>query len=375
MQRLFDEIRPEDLLRRTRVQTNLKAVLTRLSGKRIWVTGAAGSIGSELVRQLVHLQPESLTLVDFNENGLYLIAREIEQIQQRNEPLRGVEVRQRFLDLKQSARIEAALRQDKPEYIFHAAAHKHVGMMESHPHAALENNVQALRRLLESAAAAGVRRFVNISTDKACDPVSVMGATKRLGELLCALGDHGPLETVSVRFGNVLGSQGSVIPLFLQQIDRGGPVTITDKRATRFFMTISEAVELILQASVIGKSRRIYLLNMGSSVNLYELAKELISLRGFIPEVEVPISEIGLRKGERLHELLHNEKEKLVSTDCESVLELSAALPERARFVSELDEFLERNGDCPPEKLREDLIRWIGELEAARKGVPEAVAT
>lgn len=370
-QRLFDEIRPEDLLRRTRVQTNLKVVLHQLTGKRVWVTGAAGSIGSELVRQLLHLQPSALTLVDFNENGLYLIARELEQLQSRSDRLKSVKVRERFIDLKHSTRVEAALREDRPEYVFHAAAHKHVGMMESHPHNAVENNVLALRNLLASASLAGVKRFVNISTDKASDPVSVMGATKRLGELLCALGDHANLETVSVRFGNVLGSQGSVIPLFLQQIDRGGPVTITDKRATRFFMTISEAVELILQASVIGKSRGIYLLNMGSSVNLHELARELISLRGFIPEVEIPIVEIGLRKGERLHEQLHNKHETLVPTDCESVLELNCVLPDSERFIGELDVFLKRNGDCSAEQLKQDLVSWVADLEAA----PEPVST
>jgi FlaA1/EpsC-like NDP-sugar epimerase len=370
-QRLFDEIRPEDLLRRTRVQTNLKVVLHQLTGKRICVTGAAGSIGSELVRQLLHLQPASLTLVDFNENGLYLIARELEQMQRRSDRLKSVVLRERFIDLKHSERVAAALREDRPEYVFHAAAHKHVGMMEAHPHNAVENNVGALTSLLLAASSAGVKRFVNISTDKASDPVSVMGATKRLGELLCALGDHNGLETVSVRFGNVLGSQGSVIPLFIQQIDRGGPVTITDKRATRFFMTISEAVELILQASVVGKSRGIYLLNMGSSVNLYELARELISLRGFIPEVEIPIVEIGLRKGERLHEQLHNKHENLVSTDCESVLELDCVLPERERFLRELDEFLDRNDGCAPEKLKADLVSWVAELEAS----PEPVAT
>jgi FlaA1/EpsC-like NDP-sugar epimerase len=368
-QRLFDEIRPEDLLRRTRVQTNLKVVLHQLTGKRIWVTGAAGSIGSELVRQLLHLQPASLTLVDFNENGLYLITRELEQMQRKSDRLKSTLLRERFIDLKHSSRVEAALREDCPEYIFHAAAHKHVGMMESHPHNAVENNVLALKNLLGSAAAARVKRFVNISTDKASDPVSVMGATKRLGELLCALGDHDVLETVSVRFGNVLGSQGSVIPLFLQQIDRGGPVTITDKRATRFFMTISEAVELILQASVIGKSRGIYLLNMGSSVNLHELARELISLRGFIPEVEIPIVEIGLRKGERLHEQLHNKQETLVSTDCESVLELECVLPEKERFARELDDFLGRNGARTSDQLKADLVSWLADMEAA----PEAV--
>ncbi len=368
-QRLFDEIKPEDLLRRTRVQTNLKVVLHRLTGKRIWVTGAAGSIGSELVRQLVHLQPALLTLVDFNENGLYLISRELEQLQRRSDRLKPVVLRERFIDLKQRGRVEAALREDRPEYLFHAAAHKHVSMMEAHPHSAVENNVLALKNLLLAADAAGVKRLVNISTDKASDPVSVMGATKRLGELLCALGDHDRLETVSVRFGNVLGSQGSVIPLFLQQIDRGGPVTITDKRATRFFMTISEAVELILQASVIGRTRGTYLLNMGSSVNLNELARELISLRGFIPEVEIPIVEIGLRKGERLHEQLHNKHEALVSTDCESVLELDCILPEKERFLRELDEFLEKNGGCPPEQLKADLVSWVAELEVSPEPV------
>ena len=364
-QRLFDEIKPEDLLRRTRVQTNLKVVLNQITGKKVWVTGAAGSIGSELVRQLLHVRPATLTLVDFNENGLYLIARELEQLQRRSDRLQAITLRERFLDLKHRPRVEAALQEDRPEYVFHAAAHKHVGMMESHPHNALENNVLALKNLLNAAAAAGVKRFVNISTDKASDPVSVMGATKRLGELICALGDYDGLETVSVRFGNVLGSQGSVIPLFLQQIDRGGPVTITDKRATRFFMTVSEAVELILQASVIGKAHGIYLLNMGSSVNLYDLARELISLRGFIPEVEIPIVEIGLRKGERLHEQLHNKHEALVPTDCESVLELDCVLPEKERFLHELDEFLENNGGCLPERLKADLISWVAELEVS----------
>jgi len=368
--RLFDEIKPEDLLRRTRVQTNLKVVLTQLTGKKVWVTGAAGSIGSELVRQLLHVKPATLTLVDFNENGLYLIARELEQLQSRSDRLKSVVLRERFIDLKQAPRVEAALREDRPDYVFHAAAHKHVGMMESHPHNAVENNVLALKNLLRSAASADVGRFVNISTDKASDPVSVMGATKRLGELLCALGDHNGLETVSVRFGNVLGSQGSVIPLFLQQIDRGGPVTITDKRATRFFMTISEAVELILQASVIGKTRGIYLLNMGSSVNLHELARELISLRGFIPDVEIPIVEIGLRKGERLHEQLHNRHEGLVPTDCDSVLELDCVLPEKERFLRELDEFLGKNGSFSADRLRADLVSWLAELEVT----PEPVA-
>lgn len=364
--RLFDEIRPEDLLRRNRVRTDLAPVREKLSGKRVWVTGAAGSIGSELVRQLLEVQPEELTLVDFNENGLYLIAREIEQRQAREPRLKSVKLRERFLDLKQHARVADALNEDRPEFVFHAAAHKHVMMMENHPHSAIENNVLALRQLLLSASRAGVTRFINISTDKASDPVSVMGATKRLGELMCALGDYGQMETVSVRFGNVLGSQGSVIPLFLAQIDRGGPVTITDKRVTRYFMTIAEAVELILQATSFGKGPNIYLLDMGSSVKMYDLAKELITLRGFIPEVEIPIVEIGLRDGEKMHEQLHNDHETLLPTVSEAVLELRSALPERERFFEDLEALFAKGPKLSTEQLRSQIIDWVGAPEKRR---------
>jgi FlaA1/EpsC-like NDP-sugar epimerase len=307
----------EDLLGREVVRLDLQHLREGLRGRRILITGAAGSIGRELSRQVAAHDPAELILLDRNENNLFYLDAEMRQAQ----PL--LRFHAVVGDVLDQGRMTALLEQTRPEIVLHAAAYKHVPLMEDHPLEAIKNNVLATRRLAEASVAAGVKRFIYISTDKAVRPTSVMGATKRLGERLIKSLSSERTRFMAVRFGNVLGSDGSVIPTFRRQIAAGGPVTVTHPEATRYFMTIPEAVQLVLTAGIMGEGGEIFLLRMGEPVRIVDLARQLIELSGLRPDQDIRIAFTGLRPGEKLHEEVHSEAEHALATSNEKILILS----------------------------------------------------
>jgi FlaA1/EpsC-like NDP-sugar epimerase len=294
----------EDLLRRAPTPLDLQGVAGYLTDAVVLVVGAGGSIGSEICRQVARFGPSKLLLMGHGEDSLYCIDKELRTSfpSLDCQPLLGT--------VRERRKLQWLLAQHKPSVVFHAAAYKHVPLMESNEDEAVLNNVLGTRNLLVAAEAEGVPRLVFISSDKAVEPVNVMGATKRVGELLvrCAARRSGR-PFVVVRFGNVLGSRGSVVPLFQQQIASGGPVTITHPDVTRYFMTIPEAVRLVLQAGALGRGGEVFVLDMGEPVRIYDLACDLIHLHGYEPERDIPIVFIGLRPGEKLHEKLYTAAE------------------------------------------------------------------
>ena len=294
-----------DLLGRQQVQVNNEEILADISGKTVLVTGGGGSIGSELCRQIARSQPKRLVIFDIYENNAYAIQQELK----RTCPELNMAVL--IGSVRNTARINSVMRTYRPDIVFHAAAHKHVPLMEDSPNEAIKNNVMGTYKTAQAAVEYGVKKFVLISTDKAVNPTNIMGASKRLCEMVVQMMDRTNETTqfVAVRFGNVLGSNGSVIPLFKQQIAEGGPVTVTDKRIIRYFMTIPEAVSLVLQASYYAKGGEIFVLEMGEPVKIDDMARNLIRLSGYTPDVDIKIEYTGLRPGEKLYEeLLMNEE-------------------------------------------------------------------
>jgi len=305
----------EDLLRRAPVKLQSRRIDDFFAGKRVMITGAGGSIGSELCRQVAASHPASLILYERYENSLYAIQNELVRLghQERLCALIG--------DITDEQRLQAVMRTYRPQIILHAAAHKHVPLMEASPCEAVKNNVGGTRAIAEAAHHHHVERFVMISTDKAVNPSSVMGATKRVAELVIQeVARHSRTSFATVRFGNVLGSNGSVVPLFLDQIKAGGPVTVTHPDVQRFFMLIPEAVQLVLQAASLPESGAVYVLDMGEQIKVAELARDLIRLSGHIPDSEIPIQFVGLRPGEKLFEELVGQGELAHPSAIEKIL-------------------------------------------------------
>ncbi|MEJ7811599.1 MAG: nucleoside-diphosphate sugar epimerase/dehydratase [Gemmatimonadaceae bacterium] len=307
-------VRIEDLLGREPIHLDATQIRGDIAGRRLLITGAGGSIGSELARQVATYEPATILLLERGENALYLIEQEL----RRKHP--NLDVRPVVADVRDRRDLEAIFRDARPDVVYHAAAFKHVPMMESHIAAAVHNNVFGTHNVAECAATHGAK-FVLISTDKAVSPSNVMGATKRLAEkLVLALNMKAGNHFVAVRFGNVLGSNGSVVPLFQEQIADGGPVTVTHPDATRYFMTIPEAVQLVLQASVLEEARdKIVMLEMGAPMKIVDLARNLIRLTGHEPDVDIQIAFTGLRPGEKLHEQLTSDFEETMPTRYEKI--------------------------------------------------------
>ncbi len=325
------EVSLEDLLGRDPVQIDLEAVRRQIAGQRVLVTGAAGSIGSELCRQILDYSPAHLICLDQSETGLFFLRLNLDRHQN------GSQLAVRVADVTDRERIRYLLSEFRPDVIFHAAAYKHVPMMECNVQEAVKNNVLGLLGLLDLADEAGCRDFVMISSDKAVNPTNVMGATKRIGELILSSRLPNGMRCVSVRFGNVLGSNGSVIPVLKRQLRNHEPLTVTHPEIKRFFMMTREAVALVLQAFAIGKHGDILVLDMGEPVRILDLARTLIRLSGK-SEHDVVIRFTGLREGEKLKEELFYEHEEVIPTSCEKIKRISGTLKDWSRLCSQLDE-------------------------------------
>ena len=303
-----------DLLGRAQVKVNNTEILHSLKGKIVMVTGGGGSIGSELCRQIARSGPEKLIIFDIYENNAYAIQQELKRQYPRLDLITLIG------SVRNTRRIDSVIETYRPDIIFHAAAHKHVPLMEDSPNEAIKNNVEGTYKTAQAAAKWGVKKFVLISTDKAVNPTNIMGASKRLCEMVVQMMNRqSDTDFVAVRFGNVLGSNGSVIPLFKKQIAEGGPVTVTDKRIIRYFMTIPEAVSLVLQASYYAKGGEIFVLDMGEPVKIDDMARNLIRLSGFVPDEDIKIEYTGLRPGEKLYEELLMDEEGMTETENELI--------------------------------------------------------
>lgn len=308
-------VRVEDLLGRDPVLLGGEGVREMIEGQTVLVTGGGGSIGSELCRQIADMGPDRLIIVDNYENTTYELQQELKRKYGNT-----LDLRVEIATIQDSSLIDAIFNKYSPDLVFHAAAHKHVPLMEDSPVEAVKNNVFGTWNVIQASDRYHVKKFVQISTDKAVNPTNIMGTTKRICEMmLSSMKDRSETEFVVVRFGNVLGSNGSVIPLFMQQIEAGGPVTITDKRIVRYFMTITEAVSLVLQSGAMATQSEVFVLDMGNPVKILDLAEKLIQLSGFAPYTEIPIEEVGLRPGEKLFEELLVGKEHQERTSHELI--------------------------------------------------------
>jgi FlaA1/EpsC-like NDP-sugar epimerase len=343
------DLRIEDLLGRQQVDTDLEAVKAMLRNRRVLVTGAGGSIGSEIARQVASFGPASLVLLDHDETHLHDVVMSLDEYREELSQATGVidlagaemELETVLADIRDRERVFGVFVKHRPEIVFHAAAHKHVPVLEEHPAEALATNVLGTANLADAAVANGVGHFVLISTDKAINPVSIMGTSKWLAEqVVRSLQDHGQSVLCAVRFGNVLGSRGSVIPTFFRQIARGGPVTVTDPRMTRYFMSVQEAVQLVLQATALSTGGEVFTLDMGEPVRIFDVAERLIRLSGRIPGRDVPIVITGVRPGEKLAEDIVAPEEEQLPSGHPSIVVSRPPVPDRAvvhRALAELE--------------------------------------
>ena len=309
------DISIEDLLGRGEIHLDQDEIQSYITGKVIVVTGAGGSIGSELCRQIVKFNPKELVMIDINENSLYMLEQEFNRNRVHGTLNPEIKILSLIASIREFTAISDIFKEKQPSVVFHAAAHKHVPLMETRPMEAIKNNVFGTNNVIKACIKNNVSRFIMISTDKAVNPTNVMGATKRMTEMIIqANGKNGVTKMAAVRFGNVLGSNGSVIPIFKQQIAEGGPVTITDKKIIRYFMTIPEAAQLVLQAGYYADKGEIFVLDMGEPVKILDLAEKMIRMSGFKPYEDIDIVEIGLRPGEKMYEELKLDGETRIRT-------------------------------------------------------------
>lgn len=337
------KIKIEDLLPRDPIRVDLDAILGYVKGKTILVTGGGGSIGSEICRQLAGHDVGHLIIFDIYENNAYQIQKSLEW------EFPDLNLTVLIGSVRDERRLESIFSKYRPDIVFHAAAHKHVPLMEDSPNEAIKNNVIGTLKTARTASHYQVKKFILISTDKAVNPTNIMGASKRLCEMVIQLiGRHSTTEFAAVRFGNVLGSNGSVIPLFRSQIEHGGPVTVTHPDIIRYFMTIPEAVSLVLEAGAYAKNGQIFVLNMGDPVRIADLAKNMIRLSGYEPEKEIKIKYIGLRPGEKLYEeLLMNEEGMQTTENSRIFIGRQIAFDEKV-FREQIKELAkEAENECP----------------------------
>lgn len=341
------DVEVEDLLGREPIELDMSSISNKLTGKTVLVTGAGGSIGSEICRQISRFSPKKLLLLGHGENSIYSIDMELRKLYAEE-----FEIIPLIADVQDRGRIFDIMDQYKPDVVYHAAAHKHVPLMEYNPAEAVKNNIIGTRNVAEAADAFGVKNFVLVSTDKAVNPPNVMGATKRFAEMVIQnLAKESKTKFVAVRFGNVLGSRGSVIPLFKKQIQEGGPVTVTDPEMTRYFMTIPEASRLVIQAGALARGGEVFVLDMGEPVKIVDLAKNLITLSGYSVE-EIGIKFSGIRPGEKLFEELLNDNEVQAEQVFPKIF-IGKAEPMEKR---ELYEVIETLPDKGPVELKETLV-------------------
>jgi FlaA1/EpsC-like NDP-sugar epimerase len=352
------EIRIEDLLGREHIELNNGQISDYLSGKCVLVTGAAGSIGLELCRQIMKVGPEKLILFERVENEIYNVEMEF------SETFHDGSYALVLGDILDTKRLEHIMREHRPQVVFHAAAYKHVPITEANPFEAVKNNVLGTLNVAEISAKHGVEKFVLISTDKAVKPANVMGMTKRIAELICQ-GMNGRERTkfVAVRFGNVLNSAGSVIPLFRKQIINGGPITVTHPEMTRYFMSIPEAAQLVMQAGAIGKGGEIFVLDMGEPVKIIDLAKDMIRLMGLKVGEDIDIVYTGLRPGEKIHEELVSHSEEIEKTPHEKIMLVKTSSVNWQSFREKIDELLGDMDALDLERTRNMLTSMIAENE------------
>lgn len=350
----------EDLLGRGEVKLSQGEIRSYLRGKSVLVTGAGGSIGSQIVREIFKFKPSNLILVDVNENALYMLERDLDFERSHSKEYEGVNYISEIVSIREKEALREVFDKYKPEVVFHAAAHKHVPLMERRPQEAIKNNVFGTKNVMDVAIEKDVERFIMISTDKAVNPANAMGASKRLTEIILqSKGNKYKTKFAAVRFGNVLGSNGSVIPIFKEQIRKGGPITITHRNIIRYFMTIPEAAQLVLQAGYYASEGEIFLLDMGEPVKIIDLATNLIKLSGLEPYKDIDIQEIGLRPGEKMYEELSLDYENSEKTDNEMIYKnttLNINVNELDQKLAELKGML---GHASNEEIRNKLFEII----------------
>ena len=350
----------EDLLGRGEVKLSQGEIRSYIKGKSILVTGAGGSIGSQIVREIFKFKPSQLVLVDVNENALYMLERDLDFEKSHSKEYADIQYISEIVSIREKAALAEVFDKYKPDVVFHAAAHKHVPLMERRPQEAIKNNVFGTKNVMDVAIEKEVERFIMISTDKAVNPTNAMGASKRLTEIILqSKGNKYKTKFAAVRFGNVLGSNGSVIPIFKEQIKKGGPITITHRNIIRYFMTIPEAAQLVLQAGYYASEGEIFLLDMGEPVKIIDLATNLIKLSGLEPYKDIDIEEIGLRPGEKMYEELSLDYESSEKTDNQMIYKnttLDIDVDELDRKLNELKSML---GHSTNEEIRSKLFEII----------------
>lgn len=343
-----------DLLKRSPIKLDDKEIRTLLTGRRVLVTGAGGSIGSEICRQIMRFEPKELFILGRGENRIFFLNRELLALG------KSTKITPIIADVSNAERVDGVFRDTRPEIVFHAAAHKHVPLMEANIPEAIRNNIYGTKVVADASDKYGAEKFVMISTDKAVNPSSIMGCSKQMAErYVNSLAEQSKTRFIVTRFGNVLGSNGSVVPIFTEQIRNGGPITITDRRMTRYFMTIPEAAQLVLDAAAMGKGGEIFVLDMGDPVRIEDLAKDMIRLAG-LPENAIEIKEIGLRPGEKLYEELYFESEKRIKTSQKKLFAAEHRRFDHAEVQAQLDELMAMTSGSP-EAIRRRLQDFVPE--------------
>ena len=350
----------EDLLGRGEVKLSQGEIRSYIKGKSILVTGAGGSIGSQIVREIFKFKPSQLVLVDVNENALYMLERDLDFEKSHSKEYNDIQYISEIVSIREKAALAEVFDKYKPNVVFHAAAHKHVPLMERRPQEAIKNNVFGTKNVMDVAIEKEVERFIMISTDKAVNPTNAMGASKRLTEIILqSKGNKYKTKFAAVRFGNVLGSNGSVIPIFKEQIKKGGPITITHRNIIRYFMTIPEAAQLVLQAGYYASEGEIFLLDMGEPVKIIDLATNLIKLSGLEPYKDIDIEEIGLRPGEKMYEELSLDYESSEKTDNQMIYKNTTLDIDVEELDKKLVELKSMLGHSTNEEIRSKLFEII----------------